>query len=1055
MRKLIRSGKNGFITMALGFTISTFFFNKAQASESFQIEQILGHIEALENVRDPKCYATASRLEDFIYGTPLDYEARFSKNLLQKDWIKEVWASASNFADSRGAPEVKSEDVSMAIRNIIDWSETEKKHWRITLKNGKKLLIHADDKRQYSTIAYSLRSLLAVQQEMLIDNTGGKLLPLSMSATDLLVEALDFYLLSVLQILDYDARTNNRYEISKVALETVWNSLLHMTEQRPDNFPSKTEKKTDYKPKIIKPIMLTEMVEQKLRSYNQYNSLNNKLFVRNLQVFFARNRWPESSVEATQFRQTFTEDLIRFSAELYKGAQEIALRNERNVILEEDVHQFAQSLLPHEINEYEDAIFYPNLPSDKQVTIEAYDMDAFRDSGIHWLYLRYALSDNSFPIYLEPDPFAAELIVENIAQYGVLVLRTTGDIGRASENHRIKLSHFSDAVNEVHYLARENNTTPIVPTVSEQLLSAPESGYKERKSLLFNDISTQSNVDYMHRSADWLSRLLRSYLVDRDGKGTIVIPPAFGGAGIAAGDLNNDGFDDLLILGGLGNQIFINDGEGGFRDETAKAGIAWIREQDNRPGEPRQPIIADLDNDGWQDIVITYVNDVHRVYKNSGDGTFEDKTVIAKLGGQDLVGGPATVFDYDGDGLLDLYITYFGNYLKGVLPTLKRRNTNGSPNMLFRNMGNFKFLNVTDGSGLANTGWGQAVTHTDFNGDGKQDLIVGNDFGVNSYYQNLGNGKFIDVAEKLGTNKPSYTMGIGLGDLNQDKISDIYISNIVTMNKDEKYVLPSSDTEMKFNPNKLAKMRVVEANDLFISRKNKDLSFELSDKVGRGYSSTGWSWDADFFDFDNDGDDELYVLNGMNDYNVYSRENPYYQEPINGTDVDVLFPPSNKEKNVFFNNENGILKNISEESGLDFSSNGRSATYLDIDNDGDLDVVTGDYHGKTRVFENNSNELGNHWLKVKLIGSPEMGVNRDAVGAKVIVFSSDGWSRTRELSSTIGYMSVHSKVLHFGLGKNNVVTVKVVWPNGQLDEFGEIEANQVLEIRLNESSKVH
>ena len=99
---------------------------------------------------------------------------------------------------------------------------------------------------------------------------------------------------------------------------------------------------------------------------------------------------------------------------------------------------------------------------------------------------------------------------------------------------------------------------------------------------------------------------------------------------------------------------------------------------------------------------------------------------------------------------------------------------------------------------MDHTGWGQAVTHTDFNDDGLQDLIVGNDFGVNAYFKNLGNGKFVNVATELGADKPSYTMGIGSADLNDDFIPDIYISNIVTMNKDEKYVLPGEQTTMKF-----------------------------------------------------------------------------------------------------------------------------------------------------------------------------------------------------------------------------------------------------------------
>ena len=237
------------------------------------------------------------------------------------------------------------------------------------------LKIHKDDKRQYSTIAYSLRSLLAVQQDLLLNDRVDDFLPLDESATDTLTEALDFYLLSVLQISDREARSKNQHEVSVNLLENVWKTLFTL-EKNVANAILKNDSKGT-KRQAITPHMFNRVVEQKVRSYSQYNELNNQIFVRNLQVFFARHRWPQDSVEATQFRQLFTEEVINFAGELYTGAQKMALQNGRNVIIESDVYQYAQSVLPHEINEYEDAIFFPSLPAQQQVTIEAYDMDAF------------------------------------------------------------------------------------------------------------------------------------------------------------------------------------------------------------------------------------------------------------------------------------------------------------------------------------------------------------------------------------------------------------------------------------------------------------------------------------------------------------------------------------------------------------------------------------------------------------------------------------------------------------------------------------------------------
>lgn len=1042
----------------------------AKAEETFNIDNIIGHIEALENNSDPKCYATASRLEDFIYGTPLSDEARFEKNQLQKDWLRRFWGKASELAKANGDELVSRNHINEALTEVIQYKQDKDGHWTVIVAGEHRLKIHQRDKRQYSSIAYSLRSLLAIEQEKFLSDGDMNLLSLNSVATDTFAEALDLFILSALQITDKIAREANQQEVLKAQLANVWQSLLPVITNEQNMLALEPEASKQNK-KAIEPKTLKSIIAQKQRSYARYNDIKNQIFVRNLQVFFAKNRWPKDSDEARQFRQTFTETMIAFTSDLYQGAQKIALANGHEVINEADIFEFVQNTIPHEINEYEDAIFFPKFEQERQVVIEAYDMDAFRDSGIHWRYLQYALEDNKFPIYLEPDPFAAELLVENVAQFGVLVLRITGNIGRQKEHERLQTAHFSEAMNTINTLVAEHHKMAEKPASEQSLLSVSSNSEQKAKGVLFSEISQKSGINVMHRSSDWLSRTLRSYLKRDDNSGTIIIPPAFGGSGVATGDVNNDGLDDILLLSGLGNRLYLGNGDATFTDITKTSSIAWVRPDSGLPGEPRQPIIADLNNDGLQDIVITYVDDSHRVYQNLGDAKFKDVTAQSKLGGKALVGGPATVFDYDNDGLLDIYITYFGNYLKGELPSLKRRNTNGLPNKLFKNIGNFRFLDVTRNSGLDNRGWGQAVTHTDFTHDGLQDLIVGNDFGVNSYYQNLGQGKFVDIADKLGTNKPSYTMGIGLADLNGDRVSDIYISNIVTMNKDEKYVLPSADTTMKFNPDKLANMRVVEANDLFLSdlAVNKSmetrsdgadpakekLSYVMSDLVGRGYSSTGWSWDADFFDYDNDGDDDLYVLNGMNDYNVYSRENPYYQDPIEGKDVNVLFPSSSKERNVFFQNDSGLLKLQSENSGLDLLSNGRSAVYLDFDADGDLDIVINNYHGKAQILENNLNqnrdESARNWLKVKLTGNPEQGVNLDAIGAKVIVTSNDGWQRMRENSGTIGYMSVHSRQLHFGLSEHKTADILVMWPDGEETQLKGVAANQLVEIAYPES----
>ena len=1023
------------------------------ASHADTLSDIVGNIQKLEGQHEPKCFATASRLEDFMYGTPLTDAARFAKNDLQTEWIEQVWSRASKLAQSAKAQQVDKQHVTKAIDELFTTRQYQAGNWRITFKNDKSFTISKTDYRQYSSIAYSLRSILAVQQQHIFD-VSANYLSLTEAAIGQMKQGLDLFVLAVLKNADQKARSENEYELSESTLRTAWMDLLNSDRKQVSASGQESTMqaldKSSLKPNSLK--LLKAVIDQKVKSYEAYNQINNQLFVRNLQVYFARNRWPEDPQTGVQFKNQFTETLIAFAGDLYKGAEAVAIKNGHKVIKDSDVNQFAQQFIPHTINEYEDARFFPALDPDQQIEIESYDMDAFRDSGIHWRYLQFAVTAPKFVAYLEPDPFASELLVENIAQFGVLLLRMTGMEGRSQGQKRIALEHLASAMQEIQQ--RVNGNAQALKQQSKpqkQTLQSATSSQTNQATdqLYFTNVTEQSGLDFNHRSSDWLNRLLRSYLKKDQTTGIITIPPAFGGSGIAAEDINNDGLPDILILSGLGNTLYINRGQGRFEDITEQSGLSWRRQSDNQPGEPRQPLIADFDNDGLQDILITYVDDSHRVYRNLGNTRFEDVTATADLGGKNLVGGPATVFDFDNDGLLDVYITYFGDYLHGVLPTLKRRNSNGLPNRLFKNMGQFRFKDVTTGSNLDHSGWAQAVAHTDFDNDGLQDLIVGNDFGVNAYFRNLGDGTFSDVSETIATGKPSYTMNIGLADLNADLLPDIYISNIVTMNKDEKYVLPSSDTTMKFNPDKLANMRVVEANDLFLSQQQdgKLTVYELSKAVDRGYSSTGWSWDADFFDYDNDGDEDLYVLNGMNEFNLYSSDNPYYSDPLKNKQLNVYIPVSTKEANVFFVNDNGRFQNFSKQSGVDFIGNSRSAAYLDYDQDGDLDIVVNNYHDSARLFRNNAQHLKQNWIKLKLVGDPEQGVNRDAIGAKLIVKTANQPRQWREIHGSIGYMSVHPKVQHIGLGNSKTADVTVIWPNGEQQRLDALLAGQVHTIK--------
>jgi len=670
------------------FILHVTLYSPLIGDELKSLNSIVTQLKKLEDRRDPKCYATATRLENFMYGTPLNDEARFKKNLLQKKWILNLWENTSKRATSSGNNQISADDIFQERDKVFTLSQTAKKNWKLQFYD-QNITINEIDKRHYSSVAYSLRALMAVQQDVML-NPSSKLLPLSKKAVDAAKDALDFFTLSALQLADNKARLANEYLINTHGIETSWNSLMIKKKETARVQKNSTIAKKD-KLSINNLTMLKSVITQKLSSYEVYNEINNQLFVRNLQVYFARLSWPKDKEEAKLFRQLFTETLIAFAGDLYLGAQKLAMQRGHTTIQEKDVFDLLQRFLPHEINEYEDAIFFPHLKKEEQIVINAYDMDAFRDSGIHWKYLEYAINSKDFPSYLEPDPFAAELITENIAQFGVLILRITGIEGKKKGDKRLKTSQFIDAMHVVQNKIKADAKAPRKKEKesTSKLASASNNTAESFKTSYFTDVTSAVGIKSMHRSSDWLSRMLRSYLKKDKYRGVITIPPAFGGAGVASDDINNDGYPDILILSGLGNKLYINEKGKGFKDVSEESGLLWVRPEDKHPGEPRQPLIADLDNDGYKDIIITYVNDLHRVYRNRGDGTFEDMSEKANLGGLGSVSGPAALIDIDNDGLLDLYVTYFGDYIKGVLPTLKRRNDNGRANQLFKNKGNF------------------------------------------------------------------------------------------------------------------------------------------------------------------------------------------------------------------------------------------------------------------------------------------------------------------------------------------------------------------------------
>lgn len=1011
------------------------------------LDEIVSAIEELEGQSDPKCHATASRLEDFMFGTPLTAEARARKVELQRGLVTSVWDRVSRSEEMRGSSAISAATLAQELDRVLPRYRTT--NGDVVISGGERdpISVSAIDLRQYGSVAYALRTILAVQQDALLDPTA-RLLPLSADAIEELKDVLDVATLAALQHADSLARERGLPNVDEELIESGWERVFG------SNQPA-LQTASDLEPAVSSgPVVLQRIIEQKLASYESYNEMQASLLISNIRSYYARHELPPPD-EAVATTGAFSQAMMLIVGDFVRRSEQLAIDEGSGVVREPHVASVIRDVAPFQINEYEDITYFYNLPPAVQVTIEAYDADSFRDSGIHWLLIKRVLEDSSFEPRRDFDPFAAELLAETTAQVGVLLFRVAGRLAKVEKAPMLLPEHIYKSARMIRDLMRahfdaETRTAAAAPVRSTGSTSRVEGAF-------FTEKTAESGIDFVHRSADWLKRFERTFLYPRrnaDGElHSLDVPPVFGGSGVAADDVNGDGFDDILLLGGLGNRLYLGDGAGRFVDATADSGLDWIG-PDGHPGEPRQPLIADLDNDGHQDVVITYAGAPHRLYRNRGGIDFEDVTEGSGLGGEGLVGSAATLLDYDRDGLLDIYVSYYGNYLAGDGPTIARVNENTTPNRLFRNLGGFVFEDVTDRAGVGNRGWSQAAVAVDFDRDGWQDLIVGNDFGVNSYYRNLGDGTFADVAQNLGSRVPSNSMNVGTSDLNRDGYPDIYISNIFFMVKDEKYVNPNEDARMKRDPAKLATMRIVDANHLFLSVAPEDSleRYQMSLAVDRGGVPTGWAWDADFFDVDNDGDDDLYCVNGLNEYNTYA---PAIL--VDGSEAERTLRAGYagvnvKEINAFFLNEDGRLANRSEGSGADVRVNSRGAAYLDYDSDGDLDVIINNYEGPATLLENTVGSGSGKWAKVRLVGDPRLGSNRDAIGSTLVFRTPTSGEIWRAVQGGTGYLSHHPKTVHVGLGEADSFDLEVTWPNGEVTRHEGLDAKALHVIRQSEAS---
>ena len=551
---------------------------------------------------------------------------------------------------------------------------------------------------------------------------------------------------------------------------------------------------------------------------------------------------------------------------------------------------------------------------------------------------------------------------------------------------------------------------------------------------------------------------------------SVVTRDSNGHQGVSVGDVDGDGLDDLYVAqpAGLPNRLYRNRGDGTFEDITDAAGVGVL-------DDTSQSIFADVDNDGDQDLIVAtsagpllFVNDGHAHFTAVRDAFQFARPLQGVLTSM-------AVADYDRDGFLDLYLCVYSYFFgagedKAGTPAPYYDARNGPPAVLLRNDGHGRFVDVTREAGLdaGNDRYHFAAAWGDYDGDGWPDLLVANDFGTKNLYHNLGRRdgavRFEDVAASAGVLDHGAGMSAAFVDYDNDGLLDIYTGNMWSA---PGLRVTAAPTFMRDAPPETRALYQRHARGNTLLRNLGDGRF--ADKTIEARAGMGrWAWSSDAVDFDSDGWDDLYIVNGMLtreadaaaavDLEGFFWRGVVARSPLTrvpGTPYDDAWRAINqllvhgsiasRQRNVFLRNDgHGGFDEISGTLGLDLDQDGRSFAVFDVDGDGDPDLaVMADRQApQLRIFRNDF-ETGAASIAVRLRGTKS---NRDAIGARVTI-ETDRLRKVRVVQAGSGFLSQHSKELLIGLGASTRIAKMIVaWPSGTEQVFTDIPLNTRIRI---------
>ena len=540
------------------------------------------------------------------------------------------------------------------------------------------------------------------------------------------------------------------------------------------------------------------------------------------------------------------------------------------------------------------------------------------------------------------------------------------------------------------------------------------------------------------------------------------------GAGVAVGDINNDGLTDIYFTSNQQpNKLYLNKGNLKFEDITEAAGVAGT-------GSWKTGVtMADVNGDGLLDIYVCEVGDYksykgkNQLFINQGNLTFKDE---AHEYGLDFSGfsTQAAFFDYDLDGDLDMFLLNHSVHSSRSygMASLRFERDSLAGGRLYRNdevNGRHVFHDVTKSAGIYSSqiAYGLGVNICDINNDGYPDIYESNDFHENDYmYINNGDGTFRESLTSMFGHTSRSSMGNDIGDINNDGLPDIMVLDMLP---DREKIRKQSGGEDDYDLFML-KLKYGYYYQFVRNTLQLNLGGGLFSEIGllAGVASTDWSWSPLICDLDNDGWKDIFITSG-----IYRRANDldyvkyltggkrFFPEKDNKDKSDKelyekmpLYP---NESYLYKNAHNLTFSNKATEWGITKKSFSNGSAYADLDNDGDLDLIVNNINEKAFIYRNNSEKkLVNHFLSVRLEGS---GLNTKGTGSYVRIYS-NGMQQVEWQFPVRGFLSTSSDVLHFGLGNFDTIdSLNVIWPDRSEQIITNFKADRLLTLKQEDASK--